>query len=323
MAAQIKEYLENALRQNVNIQRDDEMTERLPLVYQGRYDIYKVETNGAVWMIIHPKIDVGLVNLRKDRSKIEKMHELNGAIYFDKTTFYIKEKLLQEGVPFVIDKKTVFLPFLGYLLGNDGERKLPPVHLISFLAQKMLILSIYERWNEVKVSVAARKLNVSVKSASRCFDELEYLDIGVIALKGKYRVITVPKDIKALWDSCTSVLRDPVIRRFELSEDIKLDKMAGISALCEYSLLSDNRYPTYAVTKRELGKTQVKEVREVTVGEEIRCIVLELGYFIDFEGKGIQDPLSVSLSVTTEEKTDERIAMSVKKMLEDHVWSRA
>lgn len=39
------------------------------------------------------------------------------------------------------------------------------------------------------------------------------------------------------------MLRNPVIRRFVLREDMKLEKKAGISALCEYSLLSDNVYP--------------------------------------------------------------------------------
>ena len=34
--------------------------------------------------------------------------------------------------------------------------------------------------------------------------------------------------------------------------------------------------------------------------EEIGCAVLELGYFIDFSGKGLQDPLSVVLSLTGE-----------------------
>ena len=49
-------------------------------------------------------------------------------------------------------------------------------------------------------------------------------------------------------------MRNPVIARYELQEDIKLIKKAGMSALCEYSLLSDNDYPTHAVTKREMAE---------------------------------------------------------------------
>ena len=46
----------------------------------------------------------------------------------------------------------------------------------------MLLMAIYENWNEVKVSEAAERLSVSRKSASRCFDELEYLNIDVLGM---------------------------------------------------------------------------------------------------------------------------------------------
>lgn len=112
-----------------------------------------------------------------------------------------------------------------------------------------------------------------------------------------------------------------MIRKFVLREDIKLEKKAGISALCEYSLLSDNAYPTYAVTKKKLKASGVKMEKQASVSEDIGCVVLELGYFIDFFGKGLQDPLSVALSLTREEQ-EERVKISVNEMLEEYVWSK-
>lgn len=318
----MKEFLEEALHQNVIMTENKELYKKFPLVYRGRYDLFTVETNGVLWIALHPKDDVGLVLLRRDRANVEKMTGLNCAIFLDRTTFYIKEKLMEEGIPFVIDGKQVFLPFIGYLLSKANERELAPVHLISFLTQKMLLIAIYERWNEMKVSDAAKRLEVSTKSASRCFDELEYLDIGVLGMKGKSRVINVPNDRKELWKQIESILRNPVIRRFVLREDIQLEKKAGISALCEYSLLSDNDYPTYAITKKELKASGVKEEKQANELEEIGCIVLEVGYFIDFLGKGLQDPLSVALSRTREEQEEERVDISIQEMLEEYVWSK-
>lgn len=318
----MKEFLEEALHQNLIMTENKELYKKFPLVYRGRYDLFTVETNGVLWIAIHPKDDVGLVLLRRDRANVEKMTGLNCAIFLDRTTFYIKEKLMEEGIPFVIDGKQVFLPFIGYLLSKANERELAPVHLISFLTQKMLLIAIYERWNEMKVSDAAKRLEVSTKSASRCFDELEYLDIGVLGMKGKSRVINVPNDRKELWKQIESILRNPVIRRFVLREDIQLEKKAGISALCEYSLLSDNDYPTYAITKKELKASGVKEEKQANELEEIGCIVLEVGYFIDFLGKGLQDPLSVALSRTREEQEEERVDISIQEMLEEYVWSK-
>lgn len=318
----MKEFLEKSLQQNVIMTENKEVYKKLPLAYRGRYNIFTVEMNGVLWMAIHPKEDVGLVMLRRDRAGVEKMTGLNCAIFLDRTTFYIKEKLMEEGIPFVIDGKQVFLPFIGYLLSKENERELPPVHLISFLTQKMLLIAIYERWNEVRVSGAAKRLEVSTKSASRCFDELEYLNVKVLGMKGKSRVINIPDDREQLWQQIESVLRNPVIRRFILRKDMKLEKKAGISALCEYSLLSDNAYPTYAVTKKELKASGVKEEKQASELEEIGCVVLEVGYFTDFLGKGLQDPLSVVLSLTEEEQEEERIDISINEMLEEYVWSR-
>lgn len=322
MVTVMKEFLEKTLRQTVSLEEDKVIFEKLPLVYRGRYDIFKIKTSGVWWMAIRPKNEVGLVLLRKDRERIEKIAGLNCAIFLDQATFYIREKLLDEGIPFVIEGKQVFLPFIGYLLRQERERELPPVHLISFLTQKMLLVAIYERWREMKVSDVAKRLGVSKMSVSRCFDEIEYLNIDALGMKGKSRVINVPDDLKAFWERTMDMLRNPVLRRFILREDIGLNKKAGISALCEYSLLSDNSYPTYAVTKKEIEASGIKTMRQTDIAGEIGCVVLELGYFIDFDGKGTQDPLSVVLSETSEELADERVCISMDKMLEDYVWSK-
>ena len=316
----MKSFLEKTLRQNVIIEETEYLNEKLPLAFRGRHTFYKVETNGLPWIAIQPKADVGLAALRKDWIKIEKAAGLNCAIFFDSTSFYIKEKFLEEGIPFVLKDKQVYLPFIGYLLSNENERKISPVHLISFLTQKVILVAIYEKWENVTASKAAIRLGVTKMSANRCFDEIEYLNVDILGMKGKSRVITVPVDIQKLWNDVRVILRNPVIARYELKEDIQLEKKAGITALCEYSLLSDNEYPTYAITKKEITESGIRKMKQVRSGEEIGCVVLELGYFIDFKNKKLEDPLSVTLSLTESEKQDERIGISIKRMLEEYVW---
>jgi hypothetical protein len=316
----MKEFLEKTLRQNVSIEESEYLNDKLPLVFRGRYIFYKVETNGLLWIAIQPKNDVGIVTLRKDRAKIEKIAGLNCAIFLNTTTFYIKEKLVEEGIPFVLNGKQVYLPFIGYLLSSECERNIEPVHLISFLTQRLIFTAIYGKWKNVTVSEAAEKIGVTKMSVSRCFDEIEYLNVDILGMKGKSRVITIPEDIKKLWYDMKDVLRNPVIARYELLEDIELEKKAGISALCEYSLLSDNEYPTYAITKREIAESGIKKMRQVHPGEEVGCVVLELGYFVDFKNNTLEDPMSVALSFSETEKQDERISISIDEMLKEYIW---
>lgn len=318
----MEKFLEAALRQNVHIEKEDLLYDKLPLVFKGRYSIYRIETNGFRWIAIEPKMDIGLVILRKDRAKIEGLVSLNCAIFFSSTTFYIKEKLLEEGIPFVIINKEIYLPFIGYLLSKSNQRDLAPVHLISYLTQKLIFMAIYEKWENVTVSQVARKLDVSKMSISRCFDEIEYLNIDILRKKGKSRVVHIPPDRKQLWETIRPILRNPVVKRYELTDDVHLNIRAGISALCEYSLLSDNEYPTYAITKKDLSKYDIKNKKQAHSYDEIGCVVLELGYLIDFNKMALEDPLSVSLSLTEVEKQEERISISIKDMMEEFVWSK-
>lgn len=316
----MKDYLEKTLRQKVSIKANNSLCDKLPLAFKGRYYFFDIETNGMHWIAIKPKSDAGLVTLRKDRAKVQAAAGLNCAIFMDSTTCYIKEKMIEEGIPFVLADKQVYLPFIGYLLSNSGDRDIAPVQLISYLTQKLILTAIYEKWDKVTVSKAAARLGVTKTSVTRCFDEIEYLSIDILAAKGKFRAITVSEDRKQLWEKLQSVLRNPVIARYELRENLFLDKKAGITALCEYSLLSDNDYPTYAITKKEITKMGIKKMKKVQRGEEIGCVVLELGYFIDFDNKKIEDPLSVVLSLSDEEKQDERVSISINEMLEEYVW---
>lgn len=251
---------------------------------------------------------------------IEKVSGLNCAFYFTKLNLYTKDVMMNEGIPFIIAEKQMFLPFLGMILAKKNDRKLVPVHRISFLTQKLIISALYEKWDDMNVTKIADKLGVTKMSVSRCLDEIEYLDLEILDVSGKTRKISVKDETRILWEKIRPVLRNPVITRFQFSKDIYLEKKAGLSALCEYSLLSDNDYPTYAVTKKELNILNNKSLRQISVGEEIGCEVLEVGYFIEFDGKQIQDPLSVLLTLSEKDLEDERVQISIDEMLEEYVW---
>ena len=316
----MKNYIEKCLRRDIVIKENKDLLKELPLKYTGSYNLYSVFMDGIEWMLMQPKIELRLNTLRLDQRQIQKVSGLNCALYFTKLSHYSKETMMNEGLPFIIEGKQMFLPFLGMLLVDKEDRRLAPVHMISFLTQKLLLCALYERWEDMNVTKIAERLNVTKMSVSRCFDELEYLDIDILNTTGKNRKITVTDEPKLLWEKIVPILRNPVIKKYEFMEDVSLENKAGITALCEYSMLEDNVYPTYAITKKDLKNFDIKSFRQVSVGEEKGCMVLELGYFLDNVKTGIQDPLSVCLSLSPDEKADERIEMAIDEMLEAYVW---
>lgn len=56
--------------------------------------------------------------------------------------------------------------------------------------------------------------------------------------------------------------------------------LGGISALAEYSMLSEERYVTYAVEKNQISELGLKSIHEVPNNEEPVCIVQEVGYIL-------------------------------------------
>ena len=316
----MKDFIEKSLRRPITLVDNAEIFKKLPLKFRGNYELFSVYQDSVEWIIAKPKKELRLNALRYDRSQIEKTAGLNCALYFNKLNYYTKETMLNEGIPFILEGKQVFLPFLGMLLAEKNDRRLVPVHTISFLTQKLILCALYEKWNDMNATKIAEKLGVTKMSVSRCLDEIEYLDIKILDKSGKTRKVSVNEEIRVLWEEIKPVLRNPVIARFQLAEDIRLDKKAGISALCEFSMLSDNVYPTYAVTKGDLKETNIKIIRQISIGEEIGCEVLELGYFIEYNGKMVQDPLSVMLSLSAEDLEDERVQICIEEMLEEYVW---
>ncbi|MDD3746135.1 MAG: hypothetical protein PHD70_06630 [Anaerostipes sp.] len=110
----MKKYLEKILRQKVSIEEEKVLYKELPLSYQGRYTIYRVGINGVPWIAMKPKQKLGLVTMRRDRIKVEKIVQLNCALFLEAATFYVKEKLLDEGIPFIVQDKQMYLSFGGY-----------------------------------------------------------------------------------------------------------------------------------------------------------------------------------------------------------------
>ena len=315
---QMKDYLEKILHMDVQMKESDSLYKELPLLYKGSYSIYQVVSGGVKWIAMQPKSDIRLTQLRKNRAFLENKKQLNVAVFLDKSSLYSKDKMIEEGIPFVVRDDTVYLPFLGVLLGKN-QRELKPVHQISYLTQRLLLEGLYERYTMASVTNLANRLGVSKMAISKCLDEIEYLGLDVLITNGRRRYLSMKQDSRKSWEKIRPYLRNPVIKVFALNEDIRLKRKAGISALSEYSMLSDNSFPTYAIEKSEIKQTGIHEKRQASKNEDIGCLVFEVGYFNDSIKKDIQDPLSVVLSIK-DEANDERVEQSIEDMLKEYVW---
>lgn len=314
----MESYLNQVLHMNVNFKEATQLYSRLPLFFKGSYSLFQVTSGGVEWLAMKPKTDVRLNQLRRDRSYLEKQQDRNVAVFLESASLYSKDKMVEEGIPFVVCNDTIYLPFLGVLL-SQKKRSLRPIQQLSFLSQHLLLLGLYEGYDHVSVTTLAKHLNVSKMAISKCFDEMEYLNLGVVNSGARRRTVSIPKGSQKTWQQLRPFLRNPVIKVFTLKDDIKLPQKAGISALSEYSMLSDNNYPTYAVAKKDLASSGVRTAKQAGRDDDVGCQVFELAYFEDCLKENIQDPLSTVLSIE-EEMLDARVEECIDEMLEGYVW---
>lgn len=315
----MKEFIEKSIGMEVDI-KDIDYNGRLPMIYSSLYDFKIASIHNIEWLIVIPKEKINLAQLRKNHRQIEKLLDMRCALYIKNTSTYSKNAMIADGIPFIVEDKEIYLPFLGILLNSISERDIKPVQRISFLTQKMILTAIYEKWNGITVTKAAEQLDITKMSASRCFDEIVFFDMPILGTKGKSRVINVPDDVKELWSSIEVYMRNPVINIFYINDNLNLPVFGGMSALAEYSMISDNKYPTYVVAKKDIKDLALKDRLVDIKKDEPSCIIQEVGYVVSF-GKGDAiDPLSLLLSLSDDEKKDERIEISIREMLEEYVW---
>jgi hypothetical protein len=315
----LKAFIEKTLHQNIELVRYDKL-EQLPLLLMSKYELYDMEINGQHCLLARPMVDIGLVELRKQQKRLESLTGMCCVLYLTRMNPYSREKMLEEGIPFVLENSQVYMPFLGVLLSPKKTRTFKPCSRISFLTQKLLLLALYERWEKVTVTMAAEYLNVSKMSITRCFDEIESLEIPIMENKGRIRYISCKESRKNQWEILKAFMRTPVIQEFYLEEDIsELLIKSGISALSEFSMLDDNRYPTCAITKAQMKEYGIRERKQVPKGEVPGCVVQELGYLIPYNGGKVIDPLT-TLLLMENEREDPRVDKALDEMLEENVW---
>ncbi len=316
----MKEYIETVLHQNIQISPYEEV-QRMPLALRSGFHFYVMNIGGQDALVAAPDQKIPFPTLRKQHRQLEMYSSLPCVLYLREMNYYSRDAMLKEGIPFVWEGHQIYLPFIGTLINENKRQAIRACPRISFLTQKLLLMALYQGWQRVTVTKAAELLGVSKMSGTRCFDELEALDIPYLTVRNRARNIAADTEKRVMWETLKPILRNPVLTVYALKErpDIELP-MAGTMALAHYSMLDEEKYPILAVTKKNLAELSITGNRLAPAGEVPGCIIQEIGYQIPYENGAAVDPLTVALSLSDDELSDPRISMAVDEMLEGHVW---
>lgn len=313
------EYIEKLLHLKAKESAFEQATV-LPLYLKNAYKFSILKLAGVECLAAKPKEKINLATLRKHYKQLKKITELECVFFFDELNRYAKQRMTAEGIPFIIESKQIYMPFLGVAIGQMN-RQLEEVNEISFLTQKLLLSAVYWHWRKVPLHEAAGLTNVSDMSVSRCFDEIEAVGLPLIHKEGRNRYFVWQSGKRQLWEMIIPFLRNPVYKTYLLEENILSDSLilGGISAISHFSMLADNTYRTYAVTKSTAREMQLQKQACVPVGDVPAVIVQVMQYCIPFKDCRAVDPLTAALSVTQREKSDPRVEAAIDEILEEYL----
>ena len=310
-----------------------EVKDKLPLAFMGDYDFYRGKILNKEFLVFHFKGDyLSIPRLQKHFEIIPRFLGITVpcSLWLDKVSSARREHLINNAIPFFVDEKMVFLPFLGTQLEKRQDAALKPLADKFTTAEQCVFLWIlHNKTSECPINRIRNDLKLSQATVARAL--LLFTKYGLLTFRGKgtrkkyFRI-----EAKQFWDTGKKYLQTPVQKRFFL-EDIALIRTmeaftAGEDALAEMSMLEVPEHQCKAVYKKSFEQLKGSVVASPDMLRSENYVIVEIwnydpGLFAkkcpDSSSKsGIVDIFSLyaSLENLTE---DVRIEKELEKLMED------
>jgi len=301
---------------------------KLPYFLQEAFEVRELKLlDRQVLLAIDQRADrAGLANVR---GQLDKLRQLAGmpVVYVTRTlASYERKRLIEQKVPFLVPGNQLYLPDLGIDL-REYFRK-PPVAAQTALSpatQAMLIAVLLRRpWRgEWRPAEVVGELGYTAMTLSRAVKEVTAAGLATLRIEGRARWLHTERTAAETWERAKPMLRSPVKRRVWVLPPPKSRqrplRLAGLSALARFSMLTEPLWPTYAV-----GQAEWKAATQVgfeTLPEPIPgACEWEIWHYspaLVRDGDTV-DPLSLTLSLQGNQ--DERVQLALDELKRHFPW---
>ena len=290
----------------------------MPNFIHTRYEIKKVTLDGKTAIFVYPKDELESINaVKKHMDRISREEGAPAVLILDHLTYRQKEYLLRDHIPFVVDGKQIYLPFMAVYLQERGDSELTEMAALLPSAQLLLLYYIYQGCGELMTSKAAEGLGFTATSISRASRQLEELDLIKMEKRGVQKVILTDKTPEGLYNLAKGSLTSPVKRTIfvpkeEIGESLP---RSGYSALSEYSMMNPPTIETRAAgTVAAWEKVSTNRMQN----SDDQCAV-ELWRYDPRKLTDGECVDKISLALALKDDRDERVEEALEEMLKQ-VW---
>lgn len=303
-------------------------TGKLPYFLQEAFEVRELKLlDRQVLLAIDQRADrAGLANVR---GQLEKLRQLAGmpVVYVTRTlASYERKRLIEQKVPFLVPGNQLYLPDLGIDLREYFRKPTGAAQTaLSPATQAMLIAVLLRRpWRaEWQPAEVVGELGYTPMTLSRAVKELTAAGIATLRTEGRVRWLHTERTAAETWEHARPMLRSPVKRRAWVLPPQKTRprplRLAGLSALARFSMLTEPQWPAYAVAQAE-WKAATQAGFETLPEPLPGACEWELWHYSPalVRDSDTVDPLSLTLSLQGNQ--DERVQLALDELKGRFPW---
>ena len=287
-----------------------------------RFFFYTIEFNNQSLCVIQAKNRQNSLTPLKYKQiiiQIEKVVSLPVAVILDSLSYYERERLINQGVYFIISDKYAFLPSL---IANVQAKKKDKKHTRLTPAAQYLLL-YYLQSEKLNVQYTIKNLEQIVPynyvALARAIAILEECKLCITEIKDitGIKYIHFENNKRELWTKAQGYLSTP-LKKVLYCDDLPEGNfcISGVNALSQYSHLNPEQYDTRAIWDKLFNPSEIK-FNDVEGSCKIE--IWKYPTSIPFlSGNNVVDKLSLYLSMKDE--PDARIEKELEIMLEEMKW---
>lgn len=296
---------------NLNVEEEKILPKGLPVFIKNKYRFSEIIINKTPYLLVTVKDKgFGPRELKKHMKIINKVIDLQVIWYFRELHFNKVQRMIQNGENFIVENKHVHLPIIGASIKKEVEKKAVSEKL-NGLAENVIIREI------IKGDLSGRnkrdiaeEFDVTEMTMGRAINRLLANDLCYEEKRNTSKLIYFcSKD--ELWDFLRKRLDSPIEDCVFLNYRPKGFPSSGITALSRLTMLADDEFPTYAISRKEFNRGHNKE--DVVFKEDAKAKLELWNRRPTLIKKGVINPLDVYLIHKDDE--DERVQIELEKLL--------
>jgi len=288
-----------------------------------RFSFYSIEFNNQVLCVIQAKNEKNSITPLKYKqitTQIEILVKMPVIVIMWPLSYYERERLINQGVYFIISDKYAFLPSL--IVNVQAKKKVKTLSRLIPAAQYVLLYYLMSEKPKVEYTIKDLEQFMPYNYVALARAVANLVDYKLCSTEIKdnsgIKYIQFGNNKRELWMKAQGYLSSPVkkVLYCDIIPEGNNFSISGVNALSQYSHLNSEQYETLAIWDKLFNPSEV-QFNEVEGSYKIEIWKYPTT-MQPFSNNNVVDKLSLYLSMKVE--PDARIEKELEIMIEEMKW---